>query len=214
MVVRPRALGAPSDVESNGSPVSWQVTPGYTGSLSASVGGLVPATQTAFTVQQDPDQTFNPNDVVGNYSQAFAVPANSVFRGGVFESNLTPTGTDLDVYLYRCAPGCTQVASSADGDSNEVVTHFSATAATYILFVHGWSTNGPSASGTLFSWIVGTTNAGNTTVSGVGPAVTGVTQTHTATFSGLAAGTRYLGRVDYSDGTSTIGRTLLTVTTP
>ena len=51
------------------------------------------------------------------------------------------------------------------------------------------------------------------TVSGVGPATVG-TQTHTATFSGLAPTTRYLGRVDYSDGTATIARTLLNVRTP
>ena len=82
------------------------------------------------------------------------------------------------------------------------------------MYVHGWFTNDPSATGTLFTWSVGTTSAGNTIVSGVTPATIGGVQTHTASFSGLTAGTRYFGRVDYDDGTSTIGRTLLTVRTP
>ncbi len=78
--------------------------------------------------------------------------------------------------------------------------------------MHGFSTNGPSATGTLFSWLA-TSDAGNTTITGVAPATPGI-QTHTATFSGLAANTRYLGEVRYSDGTAILGRTLLTVRTP
>jgi hypothetical protein len=35
-----------------------------------------------------------------------------------------------------------------------------------------------------------------------------------ATFSGLAPNTRYLGRVDYDDGTAVLGRTLLSIRTP
>jgi hypothetical protein len=82
------------------------------------------------------------------------------------------------------------------------------------VYVHGWSTgSAPQATGTLFTWVVGG-DAGNTTISGVGPASIGVAQTHTATFSGLAAGTRYLGEVRYGDGATTIGRTLLSVRTP
>ena len=57
------------------------------------------------------------------------------------------------------------------------------------------------ASGTLFTWAVGTASAGNTTLSGVVSPATIGTQTHTATFSGLAANTRYLGRVEYGNGT-------------
>ena len=79
--------------------------------------------------------------------------------------------------------------------------------------MHGFFTNGPSATGTLFTWVVGGASAGNTTISGVLPATVG-TQTHTASFSGLAGGTRYLGRADYSDGSAQIARTLLSVRTP
>jgi len=44
-------------------------------------------------------------------------------------------------------------------------------------------------------------------------ASTGTPVSYTATFSGLTAGTRYLGAVDYSDGTAIIGRTFLAVRT-
>ena len=217
LVVRPRQFASPAEVTSNGSPVSWKVNIGYNGPLSASVGGLVAATQTAWTVTQDPDQTFVRTDPTGTFEYVTTVPNGSVFRAGIYEDAIAPTGTDLDMFAYRCtATTCTAVATSADGDSNEeiTVTNTTGAAAEYRVYVHGWSTNGPSASGTLFTWQVGTTSAGNTTLTGVvSPASVGQ-QEHTATFSGLAANTRYLGRVDYSSGTTALGRTLLNVRTP
>ena len=215
IVTRPVAIATPAGLSSNGAPISWQVTTGYNGALNANVGGLVAATQTPWTVAQDPDQTFNPADPTGTFLYSTAsVPANTVFRAGIYEDAITPTGTDLDLFVYRCAPACSLVGQSADGDSNEEVTHVNTGTATYNVYVHGWSTNGPSATGTLFTWIVTTANAGNTTLSGVGPATTGGVQTHTAAFTGLASATRYLGRVDYDDGAVLVGRTLLTVRTP
>ena len=91
----------------------------------------------------------------------------------------------------------------------------STAARTLTVYVHGFDTGSlPAATGTLFAWVVGTASAGNTTLSGiVSPATIG-TQTHTATFNGLAANTRYLGRVEYTDGTNALGRTLLSIRTP
>jgi len=42
----------------------------------------------------------------------------------------------------------------------------------------------------------------------------GVPVTYTATFTGLAANTRYLGAVDYDDTTAVIGRTFVAIRTP
>jgi hypothetical protein len=142
------------------------------------------------------------------------VAPGAVFRTGIYEDAITPNGTDLDMFVYN---GATQVGASADGDSNEEVTLRNGGAApvTLSVYIHGFSTgSAPSASGTLFTWTVGTVSAGNTTLSGVvSPASVGI-QTHTASFSGLAPNTRYLGRVDYNDGTNALGRTLLSVRTP
>jgi hypothetical protein len=214
LVIRPVALATPAEVTSDGSDVSWQVTPGYNGTLSATVGGLVPATEDPFTVDQDPDQTFDPADPTGTESFDVLVPNGATFRAGFYEDAITPGDTDLDLYVFR---GATFVAQSADGDSNEEVTTRNTTGAdaTYTVYVHGWSTgSAPQATGTLFTWVVGAADAGNVTLSGVGPASTGVSQTHTAAFSGLDPATRYLGEVRYSDGSSTIGRTMLSVRTP
>jgi subtilisin family serine protease len=211
IVIRPVAIAVPAGVTSDGSPVSWNAKIGYDGTLTATVAGLVPAVQSPWTVAQDPDQTFNPADPTGTFSKSVVVPANSLFRAGIYEDAITPSGTDIDLYVYL---GTSLVGFSADGDSNEEVTlRTGASGVTLTVYVHGWSTNGPSATGTLFDWVA-TTSGGNTTLSGVGPASTGTTQTHTASFSGLAAGTRYLGEVRYSNGSATIARTILSVRTP
>jgi hypothetical protein len=209
VVIRPVAFQSPAEVSSNGSPVSWQVKPGYNGALNATVRGLVPATESTFDLAQDPDQTFVRSDPTGTYSRTVVVPPNSVFRAGIYEDAITPTGTDLDLFVYS---GSTLVGQSADGDSNEEVTlRTGAGGATLTIYVHGFDTNGPSAHVTLFDWVVQNVDAGNTTLSALQPATIGEVQTHTATFSGLTAGKRYLGQVDYNDGVSVIGRTLLNV---
>jgi hypothetical protein len=209
VVIRPVAFQSPAEVSSNGSPVSWQVKPGYNGALNATVRGLVPATESTFDLAQDPDQTFVRSDPTGTYSRTVVVPPNSVFRAGIYEDAITPTGTDLDLFVYS---GSSLVGQSADGDSNEEVTLRTGTAgATLTIYVHGYDTNGPSAHVTLFDWVVQNVDAGNTTLSALQPATIGEVQTHTATFSGLTAGKRYLGQVDYNDGVSVIGRTLLNV---
>jgi hypothetical protein len=65
------------------------------------------------------------------------------------------------------------------------------------------------------TYVLGSTPAGNLTAEPASQAVTsGQPATVTANWSGLAAATRYLGALQYSDGTSTIGRTLVSVTSP
>ena len=111
---------------------------GFNGPLSASVGGLVPATATPFTVQEDTDETFVRTDPTGTYSQNVTVPAGAVFRAGIYEDAISPDDTDLDMFVYN---GATQLGSSADGDSNEEVT-LAPTGAdrTLTVYIHGFST--------------------------------------------------------------------------
>ena len=64
----------------------------------------------------------------------------------------------------------------------------------------------------LRTFAVGPTNAGNLTVTPASRQVTLAQQvTFTLGWSGLTAGTRYLGVVEYSDGSATHGSTLVTV---
>lgn len=212
IVVRPVPIAAPVEVESsNGSAVSWTVRTGYEGVLNAPVVGLTPATETAFTVAQDPDATFVRTDPIATVSRTITVPANSVFRAGIYEDAIVTPGTDLDLYVYS---GTTLVGASADPDSNEEVTFRTGTSAvTVTVYVHGYHTGEPTATGTLFDWVV-TSGVGNTTVTGLEPATIAGTQTHTASFGSLSPGTRYLGEVRYDSGGPVIGRTLLRVSTP
>jgi subtilisin family serine protease len=212
VVLKPVALAAPAEVTGTGGPLSWSVTTGYAGSLVFGAQGLVPATTTAWTVAQDPDQTFDPAVTAGTYSTTFTVPAGlTAFRAGIYENAITPTGTDLDLFVYQ---GSTLVAQSADGDSNEEVTLRAPAAGTYTVYIHGYLTNGPSASGTLFSWQLGSVNAGNMTVPAAAAAVVGGSVPVSVGFTGLAPATRYFGAVAYSDGTNSVGSTLVTVNTP
>lgn len=220
VAIRPLAVAAPAEVSFNTQtgPVSWDVRTGFAGTLATAVRGLVPAVTTAYTVDQDPDQSFDPADPTGTFSKAVTIPTGStLFRVGIFEDAITPSGTDLDLFVFQ---GTTLVGVSADADSNEEVTFtFGTPTSTPInltVFVHGFSTNGPQASGTLFEWTLGTADAGNTTIAILPDPTTtvGGTKTIQATFSGLASATRYIGTVRYLESGVVRAQTILRVNTP
>ncbi len=76
--------------------------------------------------------------------------------------------------------------------------------------MHGWQTDGPDANYTLFHWLLGSTSAGNMDATGPATVTIGGTATINLTWTGLTAGTKYLGQVGYvADGveqTSTVIR--------
>ena len=65
-----------------------------------------------------------------------------------------------------------------------------------------------------YLWALDGTAKGNLTATPASQAVqAGEPVTVTAAWSGLTAGTRYLGRISYGDGTATAGGTFVQVTT-
>jgi hypothetical protein len=212
VVIRPVAIGVPAEVTSTGGPVNWTVKTGYDGALGTSVRGLVPATTTAVHLLQDPNQAFSPADPAGTFRRDVVVPNGALFRAGIYEDAITPAGTDLDLFVYL---GSSRIGASADGDSNEEVTLRNTTGMTVTLstYVHGFDTHGPAADLTLFDWVVGSASAGNVTLTAPATAATGATLPVSASFSGLAAATRYFGAVEY-DTPSGTSRTLVSVKTP
>ena len=209
MVIQPVALAAPHEVTGTSSGITYNVKTGYSGTLNFAARGLVPATTFAETVAQDPDQTFDPNDPTGTVHEDIVVPVGlKLFRAGIDEGFITPSGTDLDVYVYL---GGVRVGQSSDGDSNEMVTFTDPPAGTCTVYVHGFNTNGPSANFTLFSWQLGSTSAGNMTVPGPVAATIGGTVPVNLSFTGLVGGTWYLGQTVYNDGTNDIGTTIVNV---
>ncbi len=212
MVVKPVALAAPVEIFGTGDPLSFDVTFGYSGDFSATARGLIPATTFTDTVLDDPTDEFDPEGP-GVMKYDIAVPAGtSYFRAALFD-DYTDGADDLDLYVYR---GTTLVGSSGSGTSAEVVNLINPMAATYTVCVHGWGTDGPDAVYTLFTWVLGTADAGNMAVTAPTTAVIGENGTIELTFSGLAAGTKYLGSIAYTDGVTALplNPTIVRIDTP
>ncbi|HXH33531.1 MAG TPA: S8 family serine peptidase [Plantibacter sp.] len=212
IVAKPVALAAPGEVSGNGTAQSYTVRFGYTGSFSTSTRGLVAATQNAGSVSDDPTNTF----VVGGpgtMSHSITIAPGTTYARVALYDDQVGASNDLDLYLYNSAG--VQVGSSGSGTSQEIINLKNPPAGTYTAWVHGWQTaGGGTANYILYSWGVGTASAGNMTATGPASATTGASGTINLAFTGLAAGTRYLGAVDYSNGSSTIGSTIVYQKTP
>ncbi len=186
VVLKPVALAAPLQVSG-----TYNVTFGYTGPFTATARGLVPATTFNGTISTGQQLTYQ-----------VVVPVGSTYaRFSLFDANTT-ANTDLDLVVYRCGDAActttlTAVGSSGGGTSAEEVNLLNPTAATYLVLVDGFATPVPSANFTLFAWALGSTAAGNMTVSAPVSATLGGTGTINLSFSGLTAGTKYLGSVAY-----------------
>jgi len=69
-------------------------------------------------------------------------------------------------------------------------------AGTYTIYIHGWETDGPDASYTLFTWTVAAVG-GDLTVSVPGSATTATSGSVNLHWNGPLPATRYLGTVRY-----------------
>jgi hypothetical protein len=165
-------------------------------------------------VNQDPDQTFDPNDMTGTVAIPVTIPAGSTYaRFSLFDADVT-AGTDLDLYIYQ---GATLVGSSGGGTSAEEVNFTFATPTggpiALTAYVHGWGVAGGGSSPfTLHSWYIPATASGNMTVMAPPTATLGATGVINLTFSGLTPGTKYLGSVAYGGATGMPNPTIVLVT--
>ena len=211
LVVRPVALGAPASVFGNGDPINYNVTFGYSGPFSAAARGLIPADITAGAVDQDPDQTFIPADPTGTVAIPVTIPAGTTYaRFSLFDADVA-AGSDIDLYVYR---GTTLVGASTTGTSAEEVNLLNPVADAYTVYIHGWGLTSSPSPFALHTWLLGTVDAGNMTVSAPATATIGDTGTITLTFSGLVPATKYLGSVAYSGIAGLPNPTIVRVDTP
>lgn len=219
LVIRPVRLAAPASISGSGASGSVERTIqfGYQGTFAASPQGLVAPTTETRTVVDDPTNDFdtsNPNANQGVQVHDVSIPAGTTHARWSLFDDFTDGNDDLDVYVYRVGTGgsLTLVGFSAGGTSAEQVDLPSPAAGAYKLYVHGWQTDGADAVYTLFNWFVPSTAANNLTVtSSTSSATVGGTATLTVSWSGLTAGTRYLGRISYRDGASEFGSTLVSI---
>jgi subtilisin family serine protease len=178
VVVKPVALAAPAQVSG-----SYSVTFGYTGVFTATARGLVPAMTFTDSISTGQQLTY-----------PVTVPAGATYaRFSLFDANTTP-GSDLDLVVY--GPTNAVVGSSGGGTSAEEVNLLNPAAGTYTVLVDGYATANPSTF-TLFTWVLDSASAGNMTVTAPASATLGSTGAINLTFSGLTAGTKYLGSVAY-----------------
>ena len=216
LVVRPVQLAAPDEVGASGTDgsLSFDVTFGYEGAYTAATHGLVPAVQTAGTVVDDPANDINTalGTGVGITVHSINVPAGTAYaRFSLFDA-YTDGNDDLDLYVFR--PNGSYYGGSGSGTSAEEVNVLNPVAGDWFVIVHGWQTDGPDANYTLFSWNVSGTPGGSLSLdSAPASATLGATGTINLSWSGLAAGDKYLGAVSHSDSGGVFGLTLVTVGT-
>ena len=206
--VRPLLVVAPAEVSSDGSPISYGVTFGYSGTFGAAARGLVPATTTNATVADDPSNSFVPGGP-GTVSFPITIPTGTTLARFALFDDATDGADDLDLYVLQ---GTTIIAASAGFTSAERVTFTVNPASLPIpltVVVHGFATDGPDANFTLFNWNVGTAPAGNMSISAPSPVVVNTTGTVGISFTGLAPATRYLGVAAYQDGSGFLGPTTI-----
>ena len=204
IAVKPVALAAPAAVTGNGTSGSKAitVTPGYTGTLNATVRGLVGATVNTVPTTKPTDTTV---DIV--------IPAGTTYaRFATYDADY-PAGTDLDLVVQRVtATGVVAVGSSGGATSEEVVNVTNPVAATYRVTMDYFAGPGDSVDVKLNSFALGSTAAGNLTATPATQQVTtGQPATVTANWTGLDAGRRYLGAVTFDDGTTALARTMVNI---
>jgi hypothetical protein len=210
LVVRPIVLSAPVQVSGNGGPISYDVTFGYTGEFNATPRGLIPAVTSTGVVADDPTNGACSLTAPNAQLIPVTIPAGTTYaRVSLFDADVD-AGADLDLCVFR---GATLVGSSGTATSAEEVSLVDPTAADYTVVVQGWGVVGSSPF-KLHAWVLGTTDEGNMTVVAPPAATTGTTAAIDLTFSGLAAGTRYLGSVAYAGIAGLPSPTIVRVDTP
>jgi len=203
VVARPVALAAPTEVSG-----SYNVTFGYNGPFTATARGLVPAVVTPGTVADDP--TDGTCSLASPNAQLIpvAIPAGTTYaRFSLFDADVN-AGSDIDLCVANSAG--TIVGSSGSGTSAEQVNLLNPAAGNYTVVVQGWGVVGSSPF-KLHTWLLGSAAAGNMTVTAPAAATIGDTGSVNLSFSGLTAGTKYLGSVAYGGVAGLPNPTIVTV---
>ena len=180
------------------------VVSAYTGKMSVTPVGLVPATRNSNNISTNAVQCYN-----------FAVPAGAqLARLQLFDAD-TSAASDLDLDVFNGPNGTgSNVGSSGGATSEEVVTLSAPAAGTYSACVTGYATPNGGVTYTMSSWVVGPAS-GLQTLKASAPS--NVYAGGTASIGlgwSVPAGQRYLGNLSFFDNTdpmaiSKIGSTVV-----
>jgi subtilisin family serine protease len=213
IAVRGSLFSAPDTVSGSGTDgaTSFDVQFGYTGSYAAAPHGLVADAQTSGAIGKDPDQTYpSPDDSpVGVQKIAFPVSGAAFVRWEM----AIPGPDDIDLFLENSSG--TIIAASTNGGTDELVELFLPADDTYTMVVHGWSVPNAPLPYTLHFWEVPLASGGSLSVDAAPASATaGTAGTVDVSWSGLSAGTSYLGAVSHTGDAGLMGITLVEVVTP
>ncbi|HEV8670193.1 MAG TPA: S8 family serine peptidase [Candidatus Limnocylindria bacterium] len=196
IAVRPVVVAAPAEIHSTDLPSGskqFSVTPGFTGTLTMNVSGLVGVTPVLDSVTTGAFDIDNPVADADTDVYHVTVAAGTVVAR--FSLDSADDTADLDLFVYKDGD---LVDLSASGAADEQVTLFAPAAGTYDVYVNGFTTPGGSTSYGLSNFVVPATNVGNMTVTPNPVAVTIATPvTLTASWTGLDATKRWLGVISY-----------------
>ncbi|HET9851034.1 MAG TPA: S8 family serine peptidase [Candidatus Limnocylindrales bacterium] len=216
IAVRPVALAAPGEIDVSGTSGTRAVTvtPGYTGQLNAIPHGLVADAKTthSLTGTNTNFSTAAPAAGPAVAKITVTVPAGSrLARFATFHADYSGA-TDLDLFVYT-AGTTTLRGSSAGATAEESVTLTAA--GTYdiyvVLFAQPGGATGPFD---VFhhAFVVPAAASNLTATPSPQSVTTAVPATVNVNWSGLTAGTRYLGQIQFTDGGgTTIGNTIVDV---
>lgn len=211
IAIRSGPLSAPAELADTGGMLNYKIGFGYTGPFAAHARGLVPAHAFARTVQDDPFDEINTalSSGVGVTIVEVAVPAaTTLARFSLFDAD-TDGEDDLDLYVFNSAGQF--VGGSTTFTSQEEVNLVNPVPDHYLVVIHGFQTDGPSARFTLFSWSLGDHARSNMTLTAPDSATVNAIGIVSLRFSGLSKGVRYLGSVAYEGPQGTPGPTVIRV---
>jgi subtilisin family serine protease len=215
IAVRPVPIAAPIETVQSGTSGSTtlSVRAGYNGTLTATPHGLVAANVTTnhLVGANTTFSTTNPTAGPSAAKVTVTVPAGTkIARFATFGADYGD-GADIDLYLYASG-STTLLAASAGGTAEEAITI--AAPGTYDIYVVQFALpSGVSEQDVkLNSFVVAPGAAGNLTATPASqPATLGGLRSVTVGWSGLTAGTHYLGVIEYGDGTTAQGQTIVAV---
>jgi len=199
IALQPVTVSAPGEVSAAASASGSQtfnVTPGFTGTLDTAVAGLVGVTPMQDSVTTGAYDADNPVADADTKLYQVTVPAGT--KAARFSVDAGDDTADLDLYVYV---GGDLVALSASGAADEEVTLIEPDAATYDVYVNGFATPGGSTAYGISNFVVPDVDAGNLTVTDNVAVTLGVPVTMTATWSGLDPAKRWFGVVSYAGAT-------------
>ncbi|HWD77546.1 MAG TPA: S8 family serine peptidase, partial [Kribbella sp.] len=214
LAIKPLTVKAPVQVNGTGTAGSVQVpiTSGYAGTLETTALGLNAATVADATLKSPGGVSFpttapKVNDHVAKFTAN--VPVGSTYaRFSTFDADY-PAGTDLDVFVYK-AGTTTLLGSSTGGSAEEEVNLSQPVGGPVDVYVDLYA-GANEQQVKLYHWEL-QKGADSLTVTPASQPVQVAGQASvTASWTGLAAGTRYLGQLHFTDGADGSGNTVVRV---